>query len=258
MNQGSPAAIRIENPRILVSTFAYNEHVKIEATISRIFEADLQSRIPGSAVEVVVVDDGSSDEYPKKLQERFAFTLLRNDTNKGIGFSIRRVIEYGLQKGFDVLVIMAGNNKDEPLEIPQLVAPVLSGEADFVQGSRYLAGGGFGVMPVYRRLATQAVHPMLVWLVTGKRLHDTTNGFRAIRLSTLKEPEWHLNQEWLDRYGLEYYILFKYLKGPYRSTEVPVTKTYPPKQLGYTKIKPFSGWWDILKPIVLLGLRIKK
>lgn len=42
----------------------------------------------------------------------------------------------------------------------------------------------------------------------------------------------------------------------YGIKEVPVTKIYPAKELGYTKMKPITGWWNILKPIIYLGLRI--
>ena len=41
----------------------------------------------------------------------------------------------------------------------------------------------------------------------------------------------------------------------YRHTEVPCTKIYPPRKLGNTKMKPIVGWWDILRPVFLLGLR---
>lgn len=244
--------------RILVSTFAYNEHVKIEKTIQRIYDAQLESAIPNAQVEVIVSDDGSTDRYPAVLQSKYGFTLLRNEENRGIGFCIRRVIEYGLEKEFDILVIMAGNNKDEPQEIKELVRPILEGDVDFVQGSRYLPGGSYGSMPLYRRVATQFVHPLLVYAVTGTKLSDTTNGFRAIRLAAFRNSKMDLNQEWLDRYGMEYYLLYHFLTKGYRCGEVPVSKIYPPKQLGYTKIRPFQGWWDILKPLVYLALKIKK
>ncbi|MGC8841832.1 MAG: glycosyltransferase family 2 protein, partial [Candidatus Sumerlaeaceae bacterium] len=208
--------------RILVSTYAYNEHVKIEKTIQRIFDADLAARIPNSEVEVILADDGSTDDFPEQLQRKYGFTLLRKDRNRGIGHSIRAVIKYGWANSFDILVIMAGNNKDEPLEIPRLVEPILRGDADFVQGSRYLPGGNYGAMPLYRRIATQFVHPWYVWLLTGCRLHDTTNGFRAIRLEILKSPRFQLDQPWLDRYAMEYYILYHVLTGGFRWCEVPV------------------------------------
>ena len=76
--------------------------------------------------------------------------MLRNPTNQGIGAAMKRVFQYAIDHDYDVLVIHAGNDKDDPLEIPALLAPLENGAADFVQGSRYLGGGGFGNMPAYR------------------------------------------------------------------------------------------------------------
>ena len=95
-------------------------------------------------------------------------------------------------------------------------------------------------------------------LFTGKRLTETTNGFRAVRLKCLDDPRLNLSQRWLDGYGLEVYMLFRMIVLGYRHTEVPCTKVYPPKALGVTKMKPVVGWWDILRPVLLLGLRIRE
>jgi dolichol-phosphate mannosyltransferase len=67
-----------------------------------------------------------------------------------------------------------------------------------------------------------------------------------------------LSQTWLDRYELEVYLLHKSVKLGFRVTEVAVTKIYPPRALGQTKMKPITGWWSILRPLVLLGLRVKR
>ena len=109
----------------------------------------------------------------------------------------------------------------------------------------------------YRKVATR-LHPWLMSLVTRKRLTETTNGFRAIRLSCLDDPRIRLDQKWLDGYGLEVYLLYKMIVCGYRHTEVPCTKIYPPKKLGITKMKPVVGWWDILRPVVLLGLGLRR
>ena len=114
----------------------------------------------------------------------------------------------------------------------------------------------YGDMPLYRRLATR-VHPMLFNLISPTNLSDTTNGFRAVRTSLLDDPDLDLDQEWLDEYELEVYLLYKAAKLGYRVSEVGVTKRYPPKDLGQTKMKPITGWWSILRPLVLLGLHIK-
>ena len=87
---------------------------------------------------------------------------------------------------------------------------------------------------------------------------DSTNGFRAMRLSIFNNPKINLNQSWLDCYELEPYILYKSLTLGFKVREAPVTKIYPPKKLGYTKMRPLSGWWSMLRPLVYLGLGIKK
>jgi dolichol-phosphate mannosyltransferase len=171
---------------------------------------------------------------------------------------MKTVFQYALDHAYDIVVTQAGNDKDDPLELPRLLDPIINGEADFVQGSRFLPGGSYGNTPFYRVLATRFVHPVLFSLAVGKRLTESTNGFRAIRTSILRDPriDWH--QGWLDKYELEPYLLFKVIQLGYRHCEVPVTKTYPPHHLGYTKMKPFSGWWSILRPIFYLGLGIRR
>jgi len=79
-----------------------------------------------------------------------------------------------------------------------------------------------------------------------------------MRLSVFDDPRINIDQNWLDAYELEPYILYKAIVLGYRFKEVPVTKIYPPRELGYTKMKPISGWWSILRPLVLLGLRIRR
>ena len=74
----------------------------------------------------------------------------------------------------------------------------------------------------------------------------------------LRDPKLALDQRWLDEYELEVYLLYKAAKLGYMVTEVGVTKRYPPKELGQTKMKPIVGWWSILRPLFLLGLGIKK
>jgi dolichol-phosphate mannosyltransferase len=154
--------------------------------------------------------------------------------------------------------MVAGNNKDSPEEIPLLVDPIADGRADFVQGSRFLKQNpSFGEMPVYRRLATR-VHPLLFSLVARRWVTESTNGFRAIHRRVLSDPRIDLQAEWLNEYELEPYLYVRTIQCGYRTVEVPVTKVYPPKKLGQTKMKPLIGWWSILRPLVYLGLGIRR
>jgi len=234
---------------VLVATFAYNEGVKIKQTVSR-FPKDRD-------YDVLVMDDGSTDGSIEALEE-FNVKILRNDTNQGIGSAMKRVFQFALDEGYDILVIMAGNNKDDPEEIPRLLEPILYQGYDFVQGSRYLAGGGYGNMPFYRTVATRIIHPVIFSLAVGKRVTESTNGFRAFKVSILQDKRVNWRQDWLDRYELEPYLMYKAIKLGYKHTEVPVTKIYPPHHLSYTKMKPITGWWSMLRPVIFLGLGLKQ
>lgn len=234
--------------RILAATFAYNEGEKIRRTLAR-HPAD-------RSYDLLVHDDGSTDGALDGVDARVI--VLRNPVNQGIGASMKRVFEFALANEYDVLVIQAGNDKDDPLQIPALIDPILAGASDFVQGSRYLGGGGFGNMPAYRVLGTRVIHPLILSIAAGKRVTESTNGFRAFRTALLRDPRIDWRQAWLDRYELEPYLLFKAITLGYRHSEVPVTKIYPPHRLGYTKMRPFVDWWSILRPVIYLGLGLKK
>jgi dolichol-phosphate mannosyltransferase len=227
---------------------AFNEEAKIELVVQRTDRALVDS--------LLVVDDGSTDATANVARSKGAEVLSLGRV-MGVGAAIRAGLQVAQREGFDVAVIMAGNNKDDPSEIPRLLDPICDDQADFVIGSRYLAGGRTGGdMPAYRKLGTR-FHPWLMSRFVGRRITESTNGFRAFSLSLLRDPRINLQQRWLDAYGLEVYLLFKVLKLGYRHMEVPCTKLYPPRKVGNTKMKPIIGWWNILRPVYLLGWGIK-
>ncbi|MDE2027200.1 MAG: glycosyltransferase family 2 protein [Candidatus Omnitrophica bacterium] len=243
-------------PKILVVPVAFNEKIKLGNVIERF----LRSKMPSLAA-YLIVDDGSDDgttEMIASYKER-GVASIKHPQRRGVGAAIRTGIEYARGQGYDIIVIMAGNDKDNPEEILQLLEPIVKEGYDLVQGSRYLGKvGSGGQMPFYRKFATR-LHPWVFSLFTGRRLTDTTNGFRAIRLKIFEDKRINLNQEWLDTYELEPYILWKAITLGYRFKEVFVTKIYPPKKMGgYTKMVPIISWWSILKPLFYLRLGIKK
>jgi dolichol-phosphate mannosyltransferase len=206
---------------------------------------------------VLVVDDGSDDRSAQVAAGLGARVLTLAHT-VGVGVAIRTGYEFALENEFDIAVVIAGNNKDEPDEIPSLLDPIVEDRADLVQGSRFLSEHpSFGPMPAYRKIATR-LHPMLFSLVARRKVTDSTNGFRAIKSQILTDPRIDLNQDWLAKYELEPYLYLQAIRLGYRVLEVPVTKIYPAKALGQTKMKPMVDWWRLLSPIFYVGLGIKR
>ncbi|MBF0595154.1 MAG: glycosyltransferase family 2 protein [Candidatus Omnitrophica bacterium] len=240
--------------KTLVCPIAFNEEVKLRSVVERFLKSPLNGR-----VDYLVMDDGSTDGTSKMLQG-FAgrgVRTLRHTFQSGVGAAIRTAIKHARANGYEVLVIMAGNDKDNPDELPALLKEIDNG-FDFVQGSRYKGKVGTGGdMPFYRKIATR-LHPWLMSFFLRTRITDSTNGYRAFRLSIFSDARINIDQRWLDAYELEPYLMFKAIQLKFKFTEVFVTKIYPPKKLGITKMKPFLGWWSILKPVFYLGLGIRK
>jgi dolichol-phosphate mannosyltransferase len=193
-----------------------------------------------------------------KRQIRVPVTTIQNPVRKGIGYAIRQGYNYALENGYELIVIMAGNGKDDPSEIPRLTGPILYEGYDYVQGSRYLPGGRREKNPFLRSIFTR-VFPYVWSFMTGVRCTEVTNGFRAYRASIVEDSRINLWQSWLDRYELEYYLHYKVLTLGYKFTERPVSKDYSAmKNKKYSHISPSKDWWQIVGPLLLLRLGVKK
>jgi dolichol-phosphate mannosyltransferase len=212
-------------------------------------------RVPRPLVDhVVVVDDGSTDETAAEACAAGA-TVLRHSHNRGVGAAIRTGIEHALANGVPLVGILAGDDQDDPQEIIRLAEAIVDDGHDLVQGSRYLPGGRFINQPHSRTAMTRA-YSALFSLCVRRRITDATNGFKLFRASLCERLT--LDQEWLDRYELEPYLLFQAVRQKHQVVEVPVTKFYPShRATGYTKMRAWRDWWRISRPILLLTLHLR-
>jgi dolichol-phosphate mannosyltransferase len=203
----------------------------------------------------LVIDDGSTDPTPEEAESAGAI-VLRHEYNCGVGAAIRTGIRFAQANSYDIIVVIASDDQDNPTEIPRLLSAVAPGGNDYVHGSRYARGGTRIHHPRSRTVLTRG-YSLLFSLVAGRWTTDASNGFRAFRTAIVETMD--LDQPWLDRYELEPYLYYQAIRQNYRVAEVPVTKRYPrDRNVGYTKMRPFRDWWRISRPLLYLGVGIKR
>jgi len=232
----------------------YNEVGKIGKVLSRFHRCVVD--------EVCVVLDQSTQDVLKEIRESVERVdvpvhVIKNSSRRGIGYAIKEGLQYAMESGYDIAVVMAGNGKDDPREIPRLLKPILKEGYDYVQGSRFLPGGKRVKNPFLRGVFSR-IYPFFWTLLTNVRCTDVTNGFRAYKLKIFLDKRIDIWQSWLDSYELEYYIHYKVITLGYKMREVPVSKVYPYSHKGgYSKISPFRDWWKIVGPLIYLKLGVK-
>lgn len=152
-------------PEITAILPAYNEEVAIGSVVLRARKY---------AGRVIVVDDGSSDRTAE-VAEMAGAEVIRHPVNRGKGAALKTGFEAA--DGTDIIVTMDTDGQHDPADIPKLVEPILRGEADMVNGSRYLSGNKKDT-PMYRRVG-QKVLDAATNLDSGLHVTDSQSGFRA-------------------------------------------------------------------------------
>jgi glycosyltransferase involved in cell wall biosynthesis len=158
--------------KLVIQIPAFNEEATIEQAI-----VALPRSLPGfSSVEVLVVDDGSTDRTGE-LARRAGVRVLRSTTNRGLAEAFSAGLAESLALEADVIVNFDADLQYDPSDIPALVAPILEGRADFVIGDR--GPSQLAHFSPLKRLL-QLVGSRVVSQMSGIEIADAVSGFRAI------------------------------------------------------------------------------
>jgi glycosyltransferase involved in cell wall biosynthesis len=188
---------------------AYNEAATIGDVLERVHALDLDK-------QVIVVDDGSTDDTPRVLEEwanRDGVQILRQE-NRGKGAAIRAAIP--LLDG-DIAVIQDADMEYDPAEVPELIEPIRRGAADVVFGSR-LSGGRPQRAYLFWHLVGNRFLSLLTSVLYNTTLSDMETGYKAFRTDVLRSLD--LRE---DDFAIEPEITAKVCKRGLRVYELPIS-----------------------------------
>jgi len=194
---------------------AYNEGGSIGNVVRKV----------GDQVDrVVVINDFSSDETPL-IAQYLGATVLNHSRNMGVGAAMQTGINYSKATKPDIVVTLDGDGQHKPEDIPRIIQPILSGDADLVLGSRFLQGTPD--MSLIKLLGNK-FFVYLIRFLTGIKLTDTQTGFRALNLRALANLDLKADYTYVQEMIIDLYV-----KG-FRIVEVPITVL--PRKYGSSKV----------------------
>jgi dolichol-phosphate mannosyltransferase len=244
----SRLVLRAKQHRYCVAVFVINEGERVRSQLAGM--AALADQ-----VDIIVADGGSMDGSlaPGTLGAfRLRALLVKQGPGK-LSAQMRMAIAFALEEGYDGIVVIDGNGKDDYTAIPRFVQ-LLDAGFDHIQGSRYIRGGQGINTPVSRTLGVKLLHAPLISLAARTRYTDTTNGFRAYSRRLLEDPRVQPLRDVFMRYELHYYLAIRAARLGFKVTETPVTRRYPKTGKTPTKISPITGNWLIVRTLMAAAL----
>jgi glycosyltransferase involved in cell wall biosynthesis len=206
--------------------------VVIPAYQSAATVADVARGLPPAVRHVFVVDDGSTDDTAgaaERLRDP-RVTVLRHDANRGVGGAVKTGYAAALEAGCDVIVKVDADGQMDPAFLPDLVRPLVTGEAGYAKGNRLWSLEASRQMPRRRLLGNLALS-MATKAASGYwNVLDPTNGYTAVRADVLRRLDWHEVQE---RYFFETSMLVELhlLRVPVRDVLMPARYPGAPSNL---------------------------
>ena len=208
-----PSGAPARPEKVIVVMPAYNAALTLEKTYREI--------PPGSYDAIVLVDDASKDDTVRIARELNLIVEV-HPVNKGYGGNQKTCYSRALQEGADIVVMLHPDNQYDPSIVPDLVAPIASGEADVVLASRMLGRPLRGGMPLYKFVANKIL-TFVENVVLGTRFSEFHTGYRAFSRKALQSVNFFSNS---DDFVFDNEILVQLHMKSLRMKEIPVTTRY--------------------------------
>lgn len=217
-----------------------NEGSRIKNQLQEISEMNIP-------VDVVISDGGSTDgsleiDFLKTVSVKTL--LIKRDIGR-LSAQLRIAYSWSILNGYNGIITIDGNNKDG-LDAIYIMLKKLEEGYDYVQGSRFIKGGGAKNTPIERILANRLVHAPILSLAGREWYTDSTNGFRGYSVKYLLDPNVQPFRNIFSDYELLFYLTVRAGQIGARISHVPVTRVYPKGPSVPTKIDNFYKKLGIL------------
>jgi len=224
-----------------------NENGRIQPELQRAVDNSIHK-----LVDIVLCDGNSSDgctEHEMLKTLGVNTLLVKKDAGKQ-GAQLRMGFWWALQRGYDGIITIDGNNKDNIESITSFVDKLDAG-FDFIQGSRFVCGGKAVNTPLIRYLSVRLIHAPFISLAARHWYSDTTNAFRAHSRRYLEHSEVQPFRNIFSGYELLAYLSVRASQLNLKVCEIPVERIYPISGKVPTKISLFHGNFQLIK--ILIG-----
>jgi len=212
-------------PELSIIIPAYNEEQRLGRTLGRIRDY-FAGQAPGlEGIEIIVVDDGSTDSTARVAEEwasKMPYVhFLANGTNRGKGYSVRR----GVLEARGRVVLFTDADLSSPIEESEKLLGALADGQDIAIGSRALDRSLIAVHQSRLRESAGIIFNRLVRLLTGLPFEDTQCGFKAFARERCRIV---FEQQRIERFGFDPEILFLAHRHGLRAVEIPVRWAHDP------------------------------
>ncbi|MDQ1737202.1 MAG: hypothetical protein QOH56_3453 [Pseudonocardiales bacterium] len=212
-------------PRIGILVVTYNAASTLQSTLDRI-PVDFRHQID----EILISDDASHDDTVemglawRDANEAVPTTVIRHINNLGYGGNQKAGYQLAIEKGLDIIVLLHGDGQYAPEALPEMVGPLIRGEADAVFGSRMMVPGSAraGGMPLYKFLGNKILTGVENRMLKSS-LTEFHSGYRAYRVAALAELPIANNT---DEFDFDTQIIIQLLDAGKRIVEIPIPTYY--------------------------------
>lgn len=226
-----------ENKNTLIIIPAYNEGDSIGVVVSEV-------RKYFTKAEIVVIDDGSSDNTAERALKEKVY-VLKHIFNMGIGVSFQTGCQFALTRGYDYIVRIDADGQHNPTYITDILNPLIDDQADIVIGSRFLGTSKFK-SSFYRIIGIKIIALFLA-VITRKSVTDPTSGFYAMNKKAFKFFSKNCPDDYPEPEILIYHREF-------RIKEVPISISERKK--GVSSITISNSIYYMLKVLLSLAIHV--